>query len=59
MLNYRVQTCIDSTTYEALQKYMKKREYETISIALRKIICKAVLDEIYENAVEEGDLLKL
>ena len=59
MLNYRVQTCLDSTTYEALQKYMEKREYETISVALRKIICKAVLDEIYENAVERGDLVKL
>lgn len=59
MLNYRVQTCIDSTTYEALQKYMEKKEYETISIALRKIICKVVLDEIYENAVERGDLVKL
>lgn len=59
MLNYRVQTCIDSATYEALQKYMEKKEYETISIALRKIISKVVLDEIYENAVDEGDLLRL
>lgn len=59
MLNYRVQTCIDSATYEALQKYMEKRGYETISIAVRKIIGSVVLDEIYENAVDRGDLVKL
>lgn len=59
MLNYRVQTCIDSATYEALQKYMEKRGYETISIAVRKIIGSVVLDEVYENAVERGDLVKL
>ena len=59
MLNYRVQTCIDSATYEALQKYMEKRGYDTISIAVRKIIGSVVLDEIYENAVERGDLVKL
>ena len=38
MLNYRVQTCIDSFTYEALQKYMEKCGYETVSVALRKLI---------------------
>lgn len=59
MLNYRVQTCIDSATYEALQKYMEKRGYDTISIALRKIIGNVVLNEVYENAVERGELVKL
>lgn len=38
MLNYRVQTCIDSATYEALEKYMKERECDTISVAVRKIL---------------------
>lgn len=38
MLNYRVQTCIDSTTYEALEKYMEEKECDTISVALRKIL---------------------
>ncbi len=59
MLNYRVQTCIDSTTYEALQKYMENKGYETVSIALRKILCGVVLNEAYESAVERGDLVKL
>ena len=38
MLNYRVQTCIDVHTYEALQNYMKNCGYETVSVALRKLI---------------------
>ena len=38
MLNYRVQTCIDSNTYDALQKYMENCGYETVSVVLRKIL---------------------
>ena len=38
MLNYRVQTCLDNQTYEALQRYMKTTGYETVSVALRKLI---------------------
>ena len=56
MLNYRVQTCIDSATYDALEKYMEKKGYETVSVALRKIIGSVVLNEVYENAVARGDL---
>ena len=38
MLNYRVQTCIDSATYNLLEKYMEKNGYETASMAVRKIL---------------------
>lgn len=38
MLNYRVQTCIDSATYEALEKYMEEKGHDTISVAVRKIL---------------------
>lgn len=38
MLNYRVQTCIDSATYNLLENYMKKHGYEKASMAVRKIL---------------------
>lgn len=38
MLNYRVQTCIDSDTYNLLSEYMENNGYETTSVALRKIL---------------------
>lgn len=38
MLNYRVQTCIDSSTYDALVKYMENEGLEKTSTALRKIL---------------------
>ena len=58
MLNYRVQTCLDSTTYNLLEKYMEENGYETASMAVRKILrdflgtdsgeepCECVLSEI-------------
>ena len=38
MLNYRVQSCIDSDTYTLLSEYMERNGYETTSIAIRKIL---------------------
>ena len=58
MLNYRVQTCIDSATYNLLEKFRKEYGYETTSMAVRKILrkflgtdsddepCECVLSEI-------------
>ena len=58
MLNYRVQTCLDSDTYNLLEKYMQENGYETASMAVRKILrdflgadsdkepCECVLSEI-------------
>ena len=52
MLNYRVQTCLDNQTYEALQKYLKTTGYETVSVGLRKII-RDFLGVKSENDVSE------
>ena len=46
MLNYRVQTCLDSTTYELLKTYMEELGYETVSVAVRKLIRDSLHNKI-------------
>lgn len=52
MLNYRVQTCLDSATYKALEEYMKENGYDTVSITVRKIITSHLRNTPSEDAHE-------
>lgn len=57
MLNYRVQTCLDNQTYEALQKYLKTTGYETVSVGLRKLIREFLGVESENDKIEECNTL--
>ena len=52
MLNYRVQTCLDSATYKALEEYMKENGYDTVSITVRKIITNHLRNTPSNDACE-------
>ena len=57
MLNYRVQTCLDNQTYEALQKYLKTCGYETVSVGLRKLIRDSLGVKSDDDKDEECNIL--
>lgn len=57
MLNYRVQTCLDNQTYEALQKYLENNGYETVSVGLRKLIRDSLGVKFKDENGEECNIL--